>query len=43
MLFCIVEKMIEGMKQQKKKYAKHMGEDGQMSLFATGILQERIR
>jgi hypothetical protein len=32
------------MKQQKEKnMLKHMGEDGQMSLFATGILQERIR
>ena len=42
--FSACRKKIEDMKQQKEKnMLKHMGEDGQMSLFATGILQERIR
>lgn len=42
--FSACRKKIEDMKQQEEKnMLKHMGEDGQMSLFATGILQERIR
>lgn len=42
--FSACRKKIEDMKQQKgRNMIKHMGEDGQMSLFETGILQERIR